>query len=85
MPPRFSHAYMLHPNRLNSVPRTFLVCIVVPRFEKKIINKDSSWGASCGSKTHIDLDLLAVRVFNGWVIAFYPNVLDELGCMFHAC
>lgn len=28
----------------------------------------------------IDIDLLAVGVFDRWVIAFYEDALDELGC-----
>lgn len=32
------------------------------------------------SRTYIDLYLLPVRIFYGWVIAFNPYVLDKLSC-----
>jgi hypothetical protein len=31
-------------------------------------------------RTHIDLDLLAVRVLNRRIIALDPDILDELCC-----
>ncbi len=31
-------------------------------------------------KTYIDLDLSAVRVFNGRVVTFDPFIVDKLGC-----
>ena len=31
-------------------------------------------------KTHIDVDCLAVRVLDGRVVGFDPDILDELGC-----
>lgn len=34
-------------------------------------------------ETHINFDLLSVGILNGWVIALYPHILDELGCRGH--
>lgn len=34
-------------------------------------------------ETHVNLDLLSVGVLNGWVIALYPHILDELSCRGH--
>ena len=33
-----------------------------------------------GWVTYIHLDLLAIRIFDGRVVGFDPDILDELGC-----
>ena len=34
-------------------------------------------------ETYINFYLLPVRIFYGWIVALYPHILYELGCLIY--